>query len=134
MDSQPMDFHHISSFHVCVCSITELCPTLCNPWTVAHQTSLSKGFPRHEYWSGFSFNLPEDLPDSGIELESPVAPALAGKFLTTEPTRKPSSFHNVYLFIQKLHVQKIKTEQSRNDHGSNSCPLQQKSRILITRP
>ena len=22
------------------------------PWMVAHQASLSTGFPRHEYWSG----------------------------------------------------------------------------------
>ena len=99
-----MDFHHISSFHECVCSVTQLCLTLCNPWTVAHQTSLSMGFPRHESWSGFPFSPPEDLSDSEIELESPVAPALAGKFLTTESTRKPSSFHYIYLFIQKLHV------------------------------
>ena len=32
------------------------------------------GFPRQEHWSGLPFPLPEDLPDSGIEPESPVAP------------------------------------------------------------
>ena len=84
-----MDFHHISSFYVCVCSVTQLCLTLCNPWTVAHQTSLSMEFPRHEYWIGFPFSPPEDLPDSEIELESPAAPALAGKFFATEPPGKP---------------------------------------------
>ena len=25
------------------------------PWTVAHQASLSMGFPRQEYWSGLSY-------------------------------------------------------------------------------
>ena len=25
---------------------------LCTPWTVAHQTPLSLGFSRQEYWSG----------------------------------------------------------------------------------
>ena len=30
-------------------------------WTVAHQASLSKGFPRQEYWSGLPFPTPGDL-------------------------------------------------------------------------
>ena len=37
---------------MCMCSVTQLCLTLCNPWTVAHQAPLSMGFPRQEYWSG----------------------------------------------------------------------------------
>ena len=41
------------------------------PWTVAHQPSLSMGFPRQEYWSGSPFPTPGDLPDPGIEPESP---------------------------------------------------------------
>ena len=54
------------------------------PWTVAHQAPLSIGFPRQKYWSGLPLPLPQDLPDSGIELTSPVSPALAGRFFTTE--------------------------------------------------
>ena len=42
------------------------------PWTVAHQASLSMGFPRQEYWSGFPFPSPRDLPDPGIKPTSPV--------------------------------------------------------------
>ena len=30
---------------LCVCSVTQSCPTLVTPWTVAHQASLSMGFP-----------------------------------------------------------------------------------------
>ena len=37
------------------------------PWTVAHQTPLSLGFPRQEYWSGLPFSSPGDLPNPGIE-------------------------------------------------------------------
>ena len=44
------------------------------------------GFPRQEYWSGLSFPS-QDLPNPEIE---PKCPALAGKFFTTEPPRKPS--------------------------------------------
>ena len=40
------------------------------PWTVTHQTSLSVGFPRQEYWGGLPFPTPEDLPDPGIETVS----------------------------------------------------------------
>ena len=56
------------------------------PWTVAHQASLSVGFPMQEYWSGLPFPFPRDLPDPGIE---PVFPAVAGGFFTTEPSGKP---------------------------------------------
>jgi len=49
------------------CLVTKLCPTLCDPMTVAHQGPLSIGFPRQEYWSEFSFPSPGDLPDPGIE-------------------------------------------------------------------
>ena len=75
-----------------------------SPWNVACQTpSLSMGFPRPEYWSGLLFPSSGDLPDSGIESESP---ALAGRFFFTEPPGKlisslspllkplsPQSFH-----------------------------------------
>jgi len=42
------------------------------PWTVAHQTPLSTGFPRQEYWSGLPSSSPGDPPDPGIELASPA--------------------------------------------------------------
>ena len=37
------------------------------PWSVAHQTPLTMGFPRLEYLSGLPFPFPGDLPDQGIE-------------------------------------------------------------------
>ena len=45
-------------------------------WIVAHQASLSMGFPRQEYW---------DLPDPGLE---PVSLALVCGFLISEPPGK----------------------------------------------
>ena len=54
------------------------CPTLYNSWTVAHQTLLSLGFPRQEYWSRLLFTTPGDFPDPGIKAMSPETPALAG--------------------------------------------------------
>ena len=42
------------------------------PWTVALQAPLSMGIPRQEYRSRVLFPTPEDLPNPGIELESPA--------------------------------------------------------------
>ena len=56
--------------------------------TVAHQTPLSMGSSRQEYWSGLSFPFPGDLPNPGIE---PVSPELAGGLYTTKPPGKPPS-------------------------------------------
>ena len=57
-------------------------------WAVVHQVPPSMGFSRQEYWSGLPFPL-GDLPDPGIELESLVSPALAGRFFTTVSPGKP---------------------------------------------
>ena len=54
-------------------------------WTVVRQAPLSMGFPRQEYWSGLPFPPPGDLSYPGIK---PTSPALAGGFLTTEPSGK----------------------------------------------
>ena len=45
-------------------------------WTIAHQSLLTLGFSRQEYWSGLPYPPPGDLPHPGIEPRSPVAPAL----------------------------------------------------------
>ena len=55
-------------------------------WTVAHQSSLSVGFSRWEYWSGLPYPPPGDLPDPEIEPESLPSPALAGRFFTIRAT------------------------------------------------
>ena len=56
------------------------------PRTVAHQAPLSMGFARQEYWSGLSFLIPGDLLNLEVESSSP---ALAGGFVTTEPSGNP---------------------------------------------
>ena len=60
-----------------------LCATL---RTVAHQASLSMVFSRQEYWSGFSYPSPGDLPDPGIK---PGSPALQTDSLPSQPPGKP---------------------------------------------
>ena len=49
-------------------------------WTVAHQTPLSMGFSRQDYWSGLPCPPPGDLLDSRTEPVSLMSPALEGGF------------------------------------------------------
>ena len=57
-----------------VCSVTKLCPTLCNPLYRSPQALLSMGFSRQEYKSGVAMpSPPEGLPNTGIEPASPVS-------------------------------------------------------------
>ena len=51
-------------------------PLFANPWIVAHQAPPpSMGFSRQEYWSGWPFPSPGDLPDPEIEPRSPTLQA-----------------------------------------------------------
>ena len=56
---------------------------------LAHQAPLSMGFSRQEHWSGLKRPPAVALPNPGIKLMSPAAPALADRFFTTEPPGKP---------------------------------------------
>ena len=56
------------------------------PWTVTRQASLSMEFSRKEYRSRLPFPSPGDLPDPGIEPESPT---LQADSLPSEPPGKP---------------------------------------------
>ena len=38
--------------------IAQSCLTLCTPWTIVHQASLSIEFSSQEYWSGLLFRSP----------------------------------------------------------------------------
>ena len=66
-----------------VCSVGS--NSFASPWTVACQAFLFMGFSRQVYWGVLPFSPAGDLPDSGIKTASPVSPALAGGFFTTEP-------------------------------------------------
>ena len=67
------------------------------PWTVAHQASLSIGFPRQEYWSGLPCPSLGVLPNPGIK---PRGPTLQADSLPSEPPEKP--FIKLMLEIELL--------------------------------
>ena len=52
-----------------------------------HQAPLSMGFSKQGYRRGLPFPPPGDLPHPGTKS---MSPALAGKFLTTEPPERPN--------------------------------------------
>ena len=56
------------------------------PGTVAHQTPLSIGFSRQDYWSGLPFPFPGDLSNPEIKSWSP---ALQADCVSTELPGKP---------------------------------------------
>ena len=66
--------------------VAKSCRTLGTPWTVACKVLLSLGFSRQEYWSGLPFPSPGDLPDPGMNLESPAVQADSSP---TNPPGKP---------------------------------------------
>ena len=67
------------------------------PWIVVLQAPLSMGFSSQEYWSGWPFPSPGDLPDPGIEPVFLASLALVGRFgffffLNTVSLGKPVPF------------------------------------------
>ena len=68
--------------------VSQLCLTLCNPWTIACQAPSPSNSPGKKYWSGLPFLSSGDLPDSGIK---PGSPALQADSLPAEPPGKPKS-------------------------------------------
>ena len=51
-----------------------------------------------------AFPSPGDLPDPGIKSTSPVSPALAGLFFTTDPPGKPPGLYKPPKLFAKLCV------------------------------
>ena len=66
------------------------------PLTVAHQSPLSMGFSRQEYWSGLPVPPPGDLPGPRIKLLSPASPALQVGSLPPVPSGKSFPLHNEF--------------------------------------
>ena len=77
---------------MCACVLTQSCPTLCNPMTVACPAPVSIAFPRQEYWSGLPFSPPGDL---GVE---PPSPVLASGLLLSHLGSPPYS-SEIHLFM-----------------------------------
>ena len=67
-------------------------------WTEAHQAPLTMEFSRQEYWRVLPCPPPGDLPNPGLEPESPALPVDS---LPTEPSGKPITLH----YYHAIHLQ-----------------------------
>ena len=96
-DLKRVSFPHWVFFSAAVlCSVAQLCVTLCNSWTVAHQTLLSMDFSLKEYWSGLPFPSPGDLPHPGIK---PGFPALQAESLSLNHLGSPMDLFGIYVWF-----------------------------------
>ena len=84
--------------------VAQPCLTLCDPMD-SNQAPLSMEFSRQEHWSGLPCPSPGDLPDPGIE---PQSPALQEDSLPSELPEKPRSrgnrdqIANIHCIIEKV--------------------------------
>ena len=77
------------------------------PWTVARQAPLSMGLSWQEYWSGFSFPPPGDLPDQGSsphllhwQVDSLQLSHLGSPQITPAPVLNLLVFRNIQLGLK----------------------------------
>ena len=73
---------------MCILSHFSCVRLFATPWTVPHQTSLSMGFSRQEFWSGFHAIFQGVFLTQGIKPASLMSPVLADRFLITSATRE----------------------------------------------
>ena len=66
------------------------------------------GFFRQEYWSRLPFPSPGDLPNPGIEAESPLSPALQADSLPAKSLGKPEQF-----LVRQNRLKKKKNQQTK---------------------
>ena len=64
----------------------QLCPTLCDPMDCSLPDSCVHGILQARILEPVAISFSGDLPDLGMEPESPASPALAGRFFTTSAT------------------------------------------------
>ena len=72
------------------------------PWTVAYQAPRSMGFSRQEYWSGFPFLSPGDLPDPGSNRGLPRCRQTLYHWATREALACFQTYLNLYLLEKEM--------------------------------
>ena len=72
------------------------------PWTVAHQTPLSMEFSRQEYWSGWPFPPPGDLPDPGLRWCCVQGACMVPCFCSQPPAFAPGASEWLLGFLASL--------------------------------
>ena len=100
---------------LCVCcSVTQLCPTLCNPIDYSPPGSTVRGISQARIL--VLFPSPGDLPDPGIEPTSLVSPALAGGFFATVASKTVLKIMN-FLFRKNSMKKNNKSQLQSRDNS-----------------
>ena len=73
------------------CSVTQSCPTLCDPMDCNPPGSSVHRISQARILDGLPFPPPGDLPNPRIQPKSLTTPPLAGRFFTSEPPGKPKN-------------------------------------------
>ena len=81
-----LQLRRVGSSFLCVRSVTQLCPALCNPVDCSLPNSSVPGILQARILEWLPFPSPGDLPYPGIQPESLASPAMAGRFFTTIDT------------------------------------------------
>ena len=103
---------------LCACAVlshfsrVRLCVT---PWAVARQAPLSMRFPRQEYWRGWPFPSPGDLPDPGIK---PTSSALQADSLPLSHRVNPGQQQ---WGVSNLQMQKVLGSHPRSASGEGGA-------------
>ena len=74
----------------CVCSVVHSCQTLCGPMCCSPRGSSVHGILQASILEQAAIFYSGDLPHTGIKPVSLAPPALAWRFFTSEPPRKPN--------------------------------------------
>ena len=69
------------------------------PWTIAHQTPVSMGFSRQEYWNGLLCPPPGDLPDWGSNLHLLCLLHWQADSLPLVPPGKPNTQYDMCAYL-----------------------------------
>ena len=80
----------------------QLCPILCNLMDCSPPSSFVHGIFQARLLEYVAFPPPGDLPNPGIELESPVSLTLQADSLPTEPSIKSSLEHTPFHFFPSI--------------------------------
>ena len=95
----------VSPDRLCVCSVTQLCPTLCNRMDCSPPGSFVRGSSQVRIleWVAISFSRGTSQPGDQTRVY-----CIAGGFFTTEPSGKPLKDNrcsiNIHLFLKKVEM------------------------------
>ena len=84
--------------------VAQSCPTLCDLVDCSLPGSSVRGILQARILEWLPFLSPGDIPDPGIEPESPASPALADRFFSTESPGKPITGYNSDRFMTANHT------------------------------